>query len=78
VSEPRTKAGRDLVGRSPHLREAVLAIESELSTTVDIDEERLGRAMARLWPSRRARDAADGNARAIVVAYRAEPPMPKE
>jgi membrane peptidoglycan carboxypeptidase len=73
--QPKTKAGRDLVARSPELRDAVLAIEAEAMTSPGgIDEERLGRAIARLWPSRRARDAAGGNARAIVVAYNAEQP----
>jgi hypothetical protein len=70
MAELKTKAGRDLVERLPELRDAVLAIEAEAA----IDEQRLARAIARLWPSRRARDAAVGNARAIVVAYNNEPP----
>jgi hypothetical protein len=68
--EPKTDAGRALLARSPELRQAILAIEAEAGA---IDEDRLGRAIARLWPSRRARNAAEGNARAIVVAYNAEP-----
>jgi hypothetical protein len=71
VAEPKTKAGRDLVERSPELRDAILAIEAEASAS-GIDEERLARAVARLWPSRRARETASSNARAIVVAYNAE------
>jgi hypothetical protein len=66
--QPKTKAGRDLAERSPELRDVILAIEAEAA----IDEERLARAVARLWPSRRAREAASSNARAIVVAYNAE------
>jgi hypothetical protein len=73
VVGPETKAGRDLVERSPELRDAVLAIEREAATNRGgIDEERLARAVARLWPSQRARAAAGGNARAIVAAYNAE------
>jgi hypothetical protein len=74
VVQPRTKPGRDLVERSPELRDAVLAIEAEASAMggAAIDEERLAQAVARLWPSRRARQAAESNARAIVVAYNAE------
>ena len=72
MAEPTTKAGRDLVERAPELRDAVVAIESEAATSGAVDEERLARAIARLWPSRRARDAAAGNARAIVAAYNAE------
>jgi hypothetical protein len=68
MAEPKTKAGRDLVERSPELRDAVLAIEAEAA----IDEERLARAIARLWPSRRARAAAESNARAVVAAYKVE------
>jgi hypothetical protein len=72
--EPKTTAGRDLVERSPELRDAVVAIEAEGKAMggAVIDEERLARAVARLWPSRRARQAAESNARAIVVAYNAE------
>jgi hypothetical protein len=74
MAEPKTKAGRDLVERAPELRDAVLAIEAEaLMSAGGIDEKRLARSIARLWPSRRARDAAVGNARAIVAAYNAEP-----
>jgi hypothetical protein len=72
VTEPRTTAGRQLLARAPELREAIIAIESEAATSGAVDEERLARAIARLWPSRRARDAAAGNARAIVAAYNAE------
>ena len=69
--EPKTNAGRALLARSPELGEAILAIEAEAGP---IDEERLARAIARLWPSRRARQTAESNARAVVVAYNAEPP----
>jgi hypothetical protein len=68
MTEPNTTAGRALVERSPDLRDAVLAIEAEAA----IDERRLAHAIARLWPSRRARETAESNARAIVVAYNAE------
>lgn len=73
MAEPKTKAGRELLERHPELHDPILAIEAEASGA-GIDEERLARAIARLWPSRRARDAAGSNARAIVVAYKAEPP----
>jgi hypothetical protein len=72
MMEPKTNVGRSLVARVPELRETVLAIEAEASAT--IDEERLARAIARLWPSRRARQTAESNARAVVSAYNAERP----
>jgi hypothetical protein len=76
MTEPKTNVGRGLVARAPELRETVLAIEAEASAmgAATIDEERLARAIARLWPSRRARQAAEPNARAIVAAYNAERP----
>ena len=74
MTEPKTNEGRSLVARAPELRETVLAIEAEASAmgAAKIDEERLARAIARLWPSRRARQAAESNARAVVAAYNAE------
>jgi hypothetical protein len=74
MTEPRTKGGRDLVARNPELRDTVLAIETEAA----IDEERLARAIARLWPSRRARETAASNARAVVAAYKVERPEAKD
>jgi hypothetical protein len=70
MAEPKTSAGRDLLARAPELRDAILAIEAEAA----IDEQRLARAIARLWPSRRARDTAETNARAVVAAYKVERP----
>jgi hypothetical protein len=70
MTEPKTNEGRSLVARAPELRETILAIEAQASAA--IDEERLARAIARLWPSRRARQAAESNARAVVAAYNAE------
>jgi hypothetical protein len=71
MAEPKTKAGRELVARSPDLRHAILAIEAEASAA--IDDERLARALVRLWPTRHGRDLAGLNARAIAVAYNLEP-----
>ncbi len=68
---PRTKAGQDLAQRHPELTDAIAAIELEAST---VDDERLARALVRLWPTRHGRDAAGNTARAIAVAYNIEPP----
>jgi hypothetical protein len=74
MAEPKTKAGRELIARSPDLRDAILAIEAEASAA--IDDERLARALVRLWPTRHGRDMAGLNARAIAVAYNTEPTDP--
>jgi hypothetical protein len=70
MAEPKTKAGRDLASRHPDLIEDIAAIEAESSAA--IDDERLARALVRLWPTRHGRDMAGLNARAIAVAYNAE------
>jgi hypothetical protein len=70
VTEPITRAGRELVERMPELRDAVLAIEADAS---HMDDERLARALVRLWPTRHGRNVAGYNARAIAAAYNLEP-----
>jgi hypothetical protein len=70
MAEPKTKAGRDLAARHPDLIDEIAAIEAEASAA--IDDERLARALVRLWPTRHGRDVAGLNARAIAVAYNAE------
>jgi hypothetical protein len=72
VTEPRTTAGRELLARVPELREAIIAIELEASAGAAIDDERLARALVRLWPTRHGRQLAGLNARAIAVAYNTE------
>jgi hypothetical protein len=71
MTTPRTRTGRELVERVPELRDAVLAIEAQAS---QMDDERLARALVRLWPTRHGRDVAGYNARAIATAYNIEPP----
>jgi hypothetical protein len=70
VVEPKTKTGRDLASRHPDLIHDIAAIEAEASAA--IDDERLARALVRLWPTRHGRDMAGLNARAIAVAYNSE------
>ena len=71
MAEPKTKTGRDLASRRPDLIDEIAAIEKEASAA--IDDERLARALVRLWPTRHGRQMAGLNARAIAVAYNAEP-----
>jgi hypothetical protein len=70
MAEPKTKTGRDLAARHPDLIDEIAAIEAEASAS--IDDERLARALVRLWPTRHGRDMAGLNARAIAVAYNTE------
>jgi len=70
MAEPKTKAGRDLASRHPDLIDDIATIEAEAS--VAIDDERLARALVRLWPTRHGRQIAGLNARAIAVAYNTE------
>jgi hypothetical protein len=70
MAEPKTKAGRELAASHPDLIDAIAAIEAEASGA--IDDERLARALVRLWPTRHGRDMAGLNARAIAVAYNTE------
>jgi len=72
MAEPKTKAGRDLASRHPDLIDDITAVEAEASSA--IDDERLARALVRLWPTRHGRDAAGNTARAIAVAYNLERP----
>jgi hypothetical protein len=70
MAEPKTKTGRDLGSRHPDLIDEIVAVEAEASAA--IDDERLARALVRLWPTRHGRQLAGLNARAIAVAYNAE------
>jgi len=70
MAEPKTRAGRDLASRHPDLIDDIATIEAEAS--VAIDDERLARALVRLWPTRHGRQIAGLNARAIAVAYNTE------
>jgi hypothetical protein len=72
MAVPMTKAGRDLASRLPDLIDDIAAIDAEASAA--IDDERLARALVRLWPTRHGRDAAGNTARAIAVAYNLERP----
>ena len=73
MAESKTKAGRDLASRQPDLIDEIAAIEAEACAAAEIDDERLARALVRLWPTRHGRQLAGLNARAIAVAYNAEP-----
>jgi hypothetical protein len=68
---PNTKAGQELVARHPELAADIAAIELEASA---LDDDRLARALIRLWPTRHGRNVAGYNARAIATAYNLEPP----
>jgi hypothetical protein len=70
MAEPKTKAGRELAASHPDLIGDIAAIEAEASA--GIDDERLARALVRLWPTRHGRQLAGLNARAIAVAYNTE------
>jgi hypothetical protein len=74
MAEPKTRIGRDLASRHPDLIDDIAAIEAEASAA--IDDERLARALMRLWPTRHGRGMAGLNARAIAVAYNTEPTDP--
>jgi hypothetical protein len=73
MAEPNTKAGRDLASRHPDLIDDIAAIEAEALALAPIDDERLARALVRLWPTRHGRNVAGYNARAIATAYNVEP-----
>jgi hypothetical protein len=71
MTGPKTKAGRDLATRHPELAGEIAAVELEASA---VDDQRLARALIRLWPTRHGRNVAGYNARAIATAYNVEPP----
>jgi hypothetical protein len=66
---PRTNKGRALAECHPELADEIAAIELEASA---LDDERLARALVRLWPTRHGRNVAGYNARAIATAYNIE------
>jgi hypothetical protein len=73
MADPTTKAGRDLAARQPELLDDIVAIEAEAAASATIDDDRLARALVRLWPTRHGRNVAGYNARAIATAYNLEP-----
>ena len=73
MTDPRTKAGRDLAARHPGLADEIAAVEAEAAASGTIDDDRLARALVRLWPTRHGRNVAGYNARAIATAYNLEP-----
>jgi hypothetical protein len=72
MGAPKTTKGRELAERHPDLAGEIAAIEAEASM---VDDERLARALVRLWPTRHGRNVAGYNARAIATAYNLEPPI---
>jgi hypothetical protein len=73
MADPKTTAGRDLAARLPELLDDIVAIEAEAAASGPIDDDRLARALVRLWPTRHGRNVAGYNARAIATAYNLEP-----